>query len=73
MADEEWSVDMDEPNGAPPPTTTSWAYCAWCKTVQADTRLVQAVDAGSGHGATGLFACTPCRSIHRLTPLADQS
>ena len=73
MADEEWSVDMTEPSPPPTPTTTTWAYCAWHKAYDNTCRLVQAADAGSGHGATGLFACRPCREAHRLTPIADPS
>lgn len=62
---------MDEPNGPTAPTTTTWAYCSWHKGVSKTARLVQIIEQGSGPGA-GLFACAGCRTIYRLTPIADQ-
>lgn len=51
----------------------SYGYCSWCKSHRDGVRLVQLEDAGSGFGARGVSACTPCRGIHRLTPVAEQS
>lgn len=70
MADEE-NVDMDERNGSTTPTTTTWAYCAWHKNFSNTALLVQIIEQSSGPGA-GLYACAGCRTIYRLTPLADQ-
>ncbi len=56
---------------APPSNTpTAFGYCAWHKGHADGIRLIQVVEQGSGPGGC-LFACTPCRAEHQLTPLVD--
>ncbi|MEU9245898.1 hypothetical protein [Streptomyces sp. NPDC048385] len=55
---------------ATPPAAHGW--CAWHKGYSEGVRLIQAQDAGSGPSMPGFFACTPCRGMHRLVPLADR-
>lgn len=50
----------------------SFAYCSWCKTYSGTARLVQIEDAGSTFGARSLSACSGCRKMHRLVPVAEQ-
>lgn len=52
-------------------TPTAFGYCAWHKGYADGVRLIHAVEQGSGGGHC-IFACPPCREVHRLTPLADQ-
>lgn len=58
----------------PPPaqhTPTAYGYCAWHKGHAEGVRLIQAREQGSGPGYS-LFACPPCREVHRLVPYADR-
>ncbi len=48
------------------------AHCAWHQGRSDTARLVQAAEAVGGIGAGNLFACEGCRTMHGLTPLADQ-
>lgn len=58
---------------AEPDATTSYGYCAWHKGHTEGVRLIDVHEQGSGPGTgRNLFACAPCREVHRLTPLADR-
>lgn len=64
---------MTEPTqDTPSPTIPqSLAWCSWHGGFDGTCRLVRIVEQGSGPGG-GVFACTPCREQHGLTPVADQ-
>ncbi|MGI5436313.1 hypothetical protein ACQEV4_02095 [Streptomyces shenzhenensis] len=53
-------------------TTGRRGLCSWCGRFATGIELIQAEDAGSGPAMRGLYACGPCREVHRLVPLADQ-
>ncbi|WP_369222452.1 hypothetical protein AB5J52_14040 [Streptomyces sp. R39] len=55
----------------PPTTPRALGWCHWHKGLGEDIRLIQALEQGSGRGAS-FFACPPCRDRHNLTPLADR-
>lgn len=49
----------------------TYGYCAWHKGHAQGVRLIRGIEQGSGAGGN-LFACPPCRTEHKLVPLADQ-
>jgi hypothetical protein len=54
-------------------TPTAYGWCAWHKKYSGGVRLIEVIEQGSGPGTAGnLFACGPCREIHRLTPYSDR-
>lgn len=57
------------PEETPP---RSYGYCAWHKGFAEGVRLIQAIEQPSSGGGANLFACAPCRHIHRLVPYADR-
>ena len=62
---------MSEPTQASTPETrTSYAWCSWHQGISGTARLVHTVERMSGP-TIGLFACADCRTVYRLTPLAD--
>ncbi|MDX3314554.1 hypothetical protein P1S61_36980 [Streptomyces sp. ME08-AFT2] len=64
---------MQQPTEHPTGQTipSSYAWCSWHDGFDGTCRLVRIIEQGSGPGG-GLFACTPCRARHGLTPVADQ-
>lgn len=50
---------------------TAFGWCAWHKGMAEGVRLIEVIEQGSGRGGD-LFACEPCRQIHRLVPYADR-
>lgn len=68
---------MSEPTGPPARTDSPrgrTGYCAWCRSYATGTLLVQQPDdQGSAFGVPGLYACDPCREVHKLAPLDGQS
>ncbi|MFJ8784942.1 hypothetical protein [Streptomyces sp. NPDC102476] len=52
-------------------TSGSYGWCSWHRAFSNTVRLVVAIEQGSGPGHS-LFACSNCRGIYRLVPLADQ-
>lgn len=60
-----------EPSRTTNPTGYGW--CAWHRAFSNTVRLVQAIDQGSGPNPGGrLFACSSCRDVYHLKPVADQ-
>ncbi|RMB79950.1 hypothetical protein CTZ28_42960 [Streptomyces shenzhenensis] len=55
-----------------PTATDRRGLCSWCKRFSNSIQLIQIDDAGSGPAMRGLYACGPCREVHRLVPLADR-
>ena len=56
---------------AEPNTPTAYAWCSWHDGFAEGVRLIDVIEQGSGSGGN-LFACEPCREIHRLVPYADR-
>lgn len=52
-------------------TPSTYGWCAWHKAFSNTVRLVRIFEQGSGSGGN-LFACSSCRKMYRLKPLADQ-
>ncbi|MFK0151217.1 hypothetical protein ACIQVK_03930 [Streptomyces sp. NPDC090493] len=46
-------------------------WCHWHKGLGEDIRLIQALEQGSGKGAS-FFACPRCRDRFNLSPLGEQ-
>lgn len=61
---------LDNPQ-AEPANPAGFGWCAWHKGHAEGVRLITAHEQGSGPGYN-LFACPPCREMHRLVPYADQ-
>lgn len=53
-------------------TNRSFVWCWWHRGWTWHARLIDWVDAGSGHGGRDYYACPPCRKEHGLVPLADR-
>jgi len=50
---------------------TGYGWCSWHRAFSNTVRLIQVIEQGSG-ASPALFACSSCRDIYRLTPIADQ-
>jgi len=69
------AADLPHPDDTEGITKSSTGYgrCAWCRNFRDGIRLIQITEAGSGPATAGrLFACSPCREVYGLVPLADQ-
>lgn len=72
MGDTGRGITMNERSGpGPTDTTDSFAWCAWHKAFSNTARLIQVGEQGSGPGHA-LFACSSCRDVYHLIPLADR-
>lgn len=68
-------VGVDMAEGTQPEDTRTIphavGWCHWHKGLGEDIRLIQALEQGSGRGAS-FFACPRCRDRFNLVPLADR-
>lgn len=66
---------MTEPRTPAPaddrPAPVAYGWCSWHEGHAAGVRLITVHEQGSGPGG-GIFACSPCRELHRLVMFADR-